>query len=91
MARKSLTEAVASEIQGNFDLERFKEKKLLNTNVKFKEQRWIPFSNALQQSISVVGAPMGHITLLRGHSNTGKTTALLELAISAQKMNILPE
>jgi hypothetical protein len=90
MARKSLTEAVSSEIQGNFDLERFKEKKLLNTNVKFKEQRWIPFSNALQQSISVVGAPMGHITLLRGHSNTGKTTALLELAISAQKMNILP-
>jgi hypothetical protein len=33
---------------------------------------------------------MGHITLLRGHSNTGKTTALLELAISAQKMGILP-
>ena len=90
MTKKSISEAVASQIQGNFDLERFKEKKLLNTNVKFKEQKWIPFSKALQQSISVAGAPMGHITLLRGHSNTGKTTALLELAISAQKMNILP-
>jgi hypothetical protein len=87
---ESLTEAVNAEIKSNFNLEKFKEKKLLNGNVKFKEQRWIPFSKALQDSISVAGAPVGHITLLRGHSNTGKTTALLELAISAQKMGILP-
>lgn len=87
---ESLTEAISSEIKSNFNLEKFKEKKLLNGTVKFKEQKWIPFSKALQESISVAGAPMGHITLLRGHSNTGKTTALLELAISAQKMNILP-
>ena len=33
---------------------------------------------------------MGHIVLLRGHSDTGKTTALLEAAVSAQKRNILP-
>lgn len=33
---------------------------------------------------------MGHITLLRGHSDTGKTTALIEAAVSAQKMGILP-
>ena len=87
---ESLTEAVSAEIKSNFNLDKFKEKKLLNGTVKFKEQKWIPFSKALQDSISVAGAPMGHITLLRGHSNTGKTTALLELAISAQKMNILP-
>jgi hypothetical protein len=31
-----------------------------------------------------------HFTLLRGHSDTGKTTALLEAAVSAQKMGILP-
>ncbi len=86
----SLTEAVSAEMKANFNLEKFKEKKLLNTTVKFKEQRWIPFSKALQESISIPGAPMGHITLLRGHSNTGKTTALLELAINAQKMGILP-
>jgi hypothetical protein len=77
-------------MKANFSLDKFKEKKLLNTNVKFKEQRWIPFSKALQESISIPGAPMGHITLLRGHSNTGKTTAMLELAINAQKMGILP-
>jgi len=33
---------------------------------------------------------MGHIVLLRGHSDTGKTTALLEAAVSAQKRQILP-
>jgi len=92
MAKKkdSLTTAVSAEIKSNFNLEKFKEKKLLTGNVKFKEQKWIPFSEALQESVSLPGAPMGHITLLRGHSNTGKTTALLELAINAQKMGILP-
>jgi hypothetical protein len=92
MAKKkdSLTAAVSDEMKANFNLEKFKEKKLLTGNVKFKEQKWIPFSKALQDSVSIPGAPMGHITLLRGHSNTGKTTALLELAINAQKMGILP-
>ena len=28
--------------------------------------------------------------LLRGHSDTGKTTAMIEAAVSAQKRNILP-
>jgi hypothetical protein len=86
----SLTAAVSEELKANFNLDKFKEKKLLNSNIKFKEQRWIPFSKALQQSISIPGAPIGHISLLRGHSNTGKTTALLELAVNAQKMGILP-
>jgi hypothetical protein len=92
MAKKStsLTAAVSSQLKSNFDLDKFKEKKSLNSQVKFKEQKWIPFSKALQDSISIPGAPVGHITLLRGHSNTGKTTALLELAINAQKMGILP-
>ncbi len=92
MAKKkeSLMTAVSEEIKSNFNLDKFKEKKLLNSTVKFKEQKWIPFSKALQDSVSIPGAPVGHITLLRGHSNTGKTTALLELAINAQKMGILP-
>jgi len=91
MAKKSsLSAAVSAELKSDFNLDKFKEKKSLNSTVKFKEQKWIQFSKALQDSISIPGAPLGHITLLRGHSNTGKTTALLELAISAQKMGILP-
>jgi len=88
--KKSLTEAVSSELQSNFDLNKFKEKKLLKSNIKFKEQNWIPLSTAFQDVTSIPGIPMGHITLLRGHSDTGKTTALIEAAVSAQKRKVLP-
>ncbi len=43
-------EAVSKEIKANFDLNKFKEKKLLSGNVKFKEQKWIPFSQAFTAS-----------------------------------------
>jgi hypothetical protein len=65
-------------------------KSILKQNVKFKEQEWIPLSSAFQDVTSIPGIPMGHIVLLRGHSDTGKTTALLEAAVSAQKRGIMP-
>jgi len=88
--KKSLSEAVSKEIKSKFDLNTFKEKKGLKQNVKFKDQEWIPLSKAFQDVTSIPGIPTGHIVLLRGHSDTGKTTALLEAAVSAQKRNILP-
>ena len=63
---------------------------MLNSNVKFKDQKWIPLSPAFQDVTSLPGIPMGHIVLLRGHSDTGKTTAMIEAAVSAQKIGILP-
>jgi hypothetical protein len=33
---------------------------------------------------------MGHINMLLGHSDTGKTTALVKAAVDAQKKGILP-
>ena len=88
--KKSLQEAVSAEIKSKFDLSSFKEKKGLKQNVKFKDQSWIPLSQAFQDVTSIPGIPMGHIVLLRGHSDTGKTTAVLEAAVSAQKRGILP-
>ena len=88
--KKSLSEAVSAEIQSNFNLDAFKEKKGLKQNIKFKEQEWIPLSQAFQDVTSIPGIPMGHIVLLRGHSDTGKTTAMIEAAVSAQKRKILP-
>ena len=88
--KKSLSEAVSKEIRSKFDLSSFKEKKGLKQNVKFKEQTWIPLSQAFQDVTSIPGIPQGHIVLLRGHSDTGKTTALLETAVSAQKRGVLP-
>jgi hypothetical protein len=91
MAKTKLTESVSKAVKGNFDLESFKKSKYLsNTSVTFKEQKWIPLSAAFQDVLSLPGIPMGHITLLRGHSDTGKTTAMIEAAVSAQKMGILP-
>ena len=91
---KSLNEAASSAIKSSagkaFNLDSFKQSKYLTTAVKFKEQQWIPLSQAFQDVTSIPGIPMGHITLLRGHSDTGKSTALLEAAVNAQKMGILP-
>jgi hypothetical protein len=93
MAKKrntSLSAAVSAEIKSNFDLSKFKTKKGLDKNVKFKDQQWIPLSPAFQEVSSIPGIPMGHIVMLRGHSDTGKTTALIEAAVSAQTNGILP-
>lgn len=89
--KASLNESVAGALKGSFDLDKFiSSKNLSSTSIKMKEQRWIPLSQAFQDCLSIPGVPIGHITLLRGHSDTGKTTALLEAAVSAQKMGILP-
>ena len=89
--KQSLNGALSKAIKGDFSLDNFKKSKnLSSTSVKFKDQRWIPLSKAFQETLEIPGIPIGHITLLRGHSDTGKTTALLEAAVSAQKMGILP-
>ena len=83
--KKSLTEAASAELQSGFDLNAFKNKKGLSSNSKFKEQAWIPLSQAFQDVTSIPGIPMGHIVLLRGHSDTGKTTGLIEAAVCSSK------
>jgi len=88
--KKSLNDAISKEIKKGFDLDSFKNKKGLASKTKFKEQKWIPLSEAYQDITSIPGIPMGHIVLLRGHSDTGKTTCLIETAVSAQKTKILP-
>lgn len=92
MAKKAETQKKASDaIKKSFNLKTFKEKKgFTSASVKYKEQDWIPLSRAFQEITSLPGIPTGHLTLLRGHSDTGKTTALLEAAVSAQKRGILP-
>jgi hypothetical protein len=65
-----------------------KEKKL--DNVLFKEQQYIPLSGPYQYSTGTKGIPTGKIVLLLGHTDSSKTTAMIETAVNAQKMNILP-
>ena len=89
--KKEVQEAASAAVKKNFNLGNFKKKKgFSEASVKFKQQEWIPLSQAYQNITSLPGIPTGHITLLRGHSDTGKTTALLEAAVNAQKQGILP-
>jgi hypothetical protein len=92
--KKSTAEAASAGIKSsskNFDLKKFKKSKYLaGASVKFKPQSWIPASDALQDILSLPGIPHGHVTLIRGHSDTGKTTQLLEIAVEAQKKGIMP-
>jgi len=78
MSKKEETKSKAEKIvKGNFSLDNFKAKKgLASTSVKFKQQEWIPLSSAFQEITSLPGIPTGHITLLRGHSDTGKAQPL---------------
>ena len=91
MARpKSISEAVSLGVNGKFNLETFKKSKYLDKSARFKKQEWIPFSPALKEALSIPGVPTGHLTIARGGSDTGKTSLLIEIATSAQKMGILP-
>ena len=93
MAKKteSLSSQVGKAVTGTFSLDKFKKgKNLGNSSSNFKPQEWIAFTDAVQDALQLPGLPKGHISLIRGHSNTGKTTMLIEAAIEAQKQKILP-
>ena len=46
--------------------------------------------DAFLEATGIPGPAMGHINMLLGHSDTGKTTALVKTAVDAQKKGILP-
>jgi hypothetical protein len=87
---KSGVTAALSKKSGVFNLENFKKSKNLTEGLKFKKQEWIPLSPAFNNAIGFPGLPKGHITVIRGHSDTGKTTAMIEAAVAGQKMGLLP-
>jgi hypothetical protein len=93
MGNTSLNDAASSAIKKSnkgFNLDDFKKTKNLTESSKFKKQSWIPFSPAVQEALSVSGIPMGQVFMTRGGSDTGKTTLLIEAAVSAQQLGVLP-
>lgn len=73
-----------------FSLSNFKKESGLNDGVKDKDLTWITLSPAFQEATGNPGIPKGYVSLSRGHSNTGKTTSLMEAFVSCQKSGILP-
>jgi hypothetical protein len=72
-----------------FSLNDFK-KRTGGEDVSDKSLRWLVGSSALQTSTGLPGFPIGYVSLSRGFTNTGKSTAICEGIVSAQKMGVLP-
>ena len=56
----------------------------------FKPDRFFDLGDAFLDACGVPGPAMGHLNMFLGHSDTGKTTALIDTATDAQKKGILP-
>jgi hypothetical protein len=58
--------------------------------VAMKPQEWINMSSAFKETLRQPGIPIGHASMVYGHSDVGKTTMAVELATFAQKQGIFP-
>jgi len=72
-----------------FSLEDYKKKKG-SEDVPQKPLKWLKLSPALQKATGLPGFPMGYVSLARGFTNTGKSTAITEGVVAAQKAGALP-
>lgn len=73
----------------SFSLDDYKKKKG-SEDVPQKPLKWITLSPAMQKATGLPGFPMGYTSLARGFTNTGKSTAIVEAVVAAQKMGALP-
>ncbi len=65
-------------------------KKKYSTSAKYKPQRFFDLGTEFLDAVGLPGPAIGHINMFLGHSDTGKTTALIKTAVDAQKKEILP-
>lgn len=68
-----------------FSLDDFKAQKGLNNEVKDKDLTWLPLSEAFSDALNIPGIPRGYVSLFRGFSNTGKSTAIYETIRACQQ------
>ena len=65
-------------------------KSKFSQEASFKPDRFFDLGDAFLYACGIPGPAMGHLNMFIGHSDTGKTTALIKSAIDAQKKDILP-
>ena len=68
----------------NFSLDDFR-KKMGAPIIESKPLEWIFVDDGLKKATGMPGVPKGYVTLFRGYSNTGKSTALMRAIVNAQK------
>lgn len=55
-----------------------------------KPMEWLTMPEAFQDATKLPGIPVGYVTSIIGHSNTGKTTLLNHAMVSAQRQGLIP-
>tara|TARA_R110002167_G_scaffold70431_3_gene198468 strand:- start:988 stop:1998 length:1011 start_codon:yes stop_codon:yes gene_type:complete len=65
-------------------------KEKFSKKASFKQDRFFDLGEAFLDASGIPGPAMGHINMFLGHSDTGKTTALVKTAVDAQRKGILP-
>ena len=73
----------------NFSLDNFKKKAGVE-DVPDKPLQWLVMSDGFKKACGLPGFAKGYVNQVRGHTNTGKSTAICEVLVVAQKMGILP-
>lgn len=51
---------------------------------------WLIMPKAYQDAIKLPGIPMGYVSTVCGHSNTGKSTLVNHIIVAAQKQGLVP-
>lgn len=57
---------------------------------KFKTQEYFTVDEAFYEISGIPGPAKGHINMLLGHSDTGKSSCMVKAAVTAQKQGTLP-
>jgi hypothetical protein len=94
MAKKQIDDVPSNAVRKptpkkSFSLDDFK-KKIGAQDVPSKPLQWIPIDDGLREATGMPGVPKGYVTLFRGYTNTGKSTALIRSIVNAQKMGDFP-
>lgn len=62
----------------------------IKTNNADKEMEWLIMPQAYQEALKLPGIPVGYVSTIVGHSNTGKSTLVNHAIIAAQHRGDLP-
>lgn len=73
----------------SFSLDKFK-KQAGASDIPSKPIEWVYIDDGLKEATGMPGYPKGYVTLFRGYSNTGKSTAIMRSIVNTQKAGDLP-